>query len=628
MPPQALMPLTIVGICWVPVAAVGAVWLAGHGASWMSGHGWVGPPLTLDWGLGLLSNGPGPSWPTSPVALIWVLAAAMALAVVVPTLVIFVKWHGRQSIPGHALSSMATPADVVGLTPRGVAAKAQSLRPSLKGVKAKALAPADTGPPLGVLRPGGPALRASWEDVMLVFMAPRSGKTSEVAVPLILDAPGAVVATSNKSDLWLLTSTARATVTGEREWVFDPQRIAMVPQTWWWNPLRDVTTVEAAQRLTTHFIVEIKGDREHEFWSSAAEDLLASLFLAAGSSGRSLVDVYEWLNRPTNPLPVDLLREHGHVATANGLAGRQAGAVETREGVFETARTAAKCLRDPNIMAWVTPPPFTLEELQTANFAATRQTLYLLTKEAAGGAAPLVAAIADRVMQDATVLAERRGGRLDPPMLVVLDEAANICKIEDLPKLYSHLGSRGIIPVTILQSYPQGAGVWGETGMDTLWAASTVKVVGAGLDDERFLEKVSRLIGDHDVATRAVHQGSGQYGENLSLRRQRILAVEDLRELPKSTAVLFATGCKAALLAMQPWYRGPRAAEITAASEKLMAGLTQRANAGVEASHVDAGNGNGQADSAGIAEEHPEAVASRPGKPVAAAAGVEPEATR
>ncbi len=41
----------------------------------------------------------------------------------------------------------------------------------------------------------------------------------------------------------------------------------------------------------------------------------------------------------------------------------------------------------------------------------------------------------------------RSGGRLDPPMVVVLDEAANICRIADLPELYSHLGSRGMVPV-------------------------------------------------------------------------------------------------------------------------------------------------------------------------------------
>jgi len=361
-------------------------------------------------------------------------------------------------------------------------------------------------------------------------------------------------------------------------WAFDPQRIAYVEQTWWWNPLRGVDNVEAAQRLTAPFIAEIRGDREREFWSSAAEDLLASLFLAAGSSGRTLVDVYEWLNKPLSPIPAELLREHGHLASANGLRGRQSGAIETREGVFETARVAAKCLRDPNILAWVTPPPFDLEEFESGGFAATTDTLFLMTKDSAGGAAPLVAAFTDRVMQDAVRFAERQGGRLDPPLLVMLDEAANICKIADLPQQYSHLGSRGVIPVTILQSYPQGEGVWGQTGMQTMWAAATVKVVGAGMDDDRFLESVSRLIGDHDVATRSVNQGSNNHGQSISLRRQRILPVEDLRQQPKGTAVLLASGCRPALLRMQPWYRGPRAKEISAARDAAVKQLTARAN--------------------------------------------------
>ena len=46
-------------------------------------------------------------------------------------------------------------------------------------------------------------------------------------------------------------------------------------------------------------------------------------------------------------------------------------------------------------------------------------------------------------MRAAERRAERMGGRLDPPLVVVLDEAANICRISDLPDLYSHLGSRG-----------------------------------------------------------------------------------------------------------------------------------------------------------------------------------------
>ena len=400
LPSEATLPLALIGIMWVPALAAALVWLGGHIASWLTGHGFVGPDLSVDWALRFPAHGPGGSWPDVPPAAVWAATGVLAAAVIVPVTIGFARWCHRPG-PGDPLASLARPRDVAALCPAGVAAKARQLRPSLSN--AKAVRSADAGVPLGTLRPAGPDLAACWEDVMVVLMAPRSGKTSALAAPQVLDAPGAVVATSNKVDLWALTHTARASA--GHCWVFDPQRIALVPQTWWWNPLAGVTTVEAAQRLTTHFIAEIRGDREREFWSSAAEDVLASLFLAAGSAGRTLADVYDWLNRPTNPTPVDLLRQYGHVASASGLAGRQAGATETREGVFETARTAAKCLRDPNIMAWVTPPPFDLTEFDTAGFAATAETLYLLTKDSAGGAAPLVAAFADRVMADATTLA-------------------------------------------------------------------------------------------------------------------------------------------------------------------------------------------------------------------------------
>ncbi len=63
----------------------------------------------------------------------------------------------------------------------------------------------------------------------------------------------------------------------------------------------------------------------------------------------------------------------------------------------------------------------------------------MLSKDGGGSAAPLVAALTDRVLRCAVRTAEDRGGRLDPPLLTVLDEAANVCRIADLPQLYSHL---------------------------------------------------------------------------------------------------------------------------------------------------------------------------------------------
>lgn len=287
---------------------------------------------------------------------------------------------------------------------------------------------------------------------------------------------------------------------------------------------------------------------------SAPHDLLTGLLLAAALSDRDLIEVYEWLNDPSNTEPARLLARADHRAAAASLAGRQNGAPETRDGIYETARTAAQCLRDPHIMSWVAADPGT-EEFVTDDFISTRDTLYLLSKDGAGAASPLVAALADRVMSVATHAAERAGGRLDPPMVVVLDEAANVCRIADLPELYSHLGSRGVLPVTILQSYRQGTRVWGDHGMDALWSASTCKILGAGLDDARFVEDVSRLIGDHDVPVRSVSRGGGRASESTSLRRQRIMPAEVIRALPRGQALLLATGARVALIELQPWFR-------------------------------------------------------------------------
>jgi hypothetical protein len=47
----------------------------------------------------------------------------------------------------------------------------------------------------------------------------------------------------------------------------------------------------------------------------------------------------------------------------------------------------------------------------------------------------------------------RDSRRLDPPLLSVLDEAANIRRLRQLPTLHSFYGSMGLPIITILQSY-------------------------------------------------------------------------------------------------------------------------------------------------------------------------------
>jgi len=568
------------------VASDGALWVAGGLASILAGHGWRSAPFGLFFAARALRDGPGAYWPGVPPRLVWGLTAALAALVLTSAGVPTLRWALQRPRADEPLRSLARLADVRHLTPRAAAEAARRLRPSMAGVAAKDVAAGDAGLVLGGLlapgRRGGPQLLTSWEDVLLAFMAPRGGKTTTYVVPPTLSAPGPVVLTSNKSDAWAATAAIREEQTGQRVWTFDPQRIAHAPQSWWWDPLAGLDSVEEAERLAGHFVLTVEDDRSKDIWGPAAQELLAGLLLAAKTSGGTMLDVYDWLGDEATPVPVELLRTAGLRAVAASLAGTMGSPPETRGSVYFTARVAARCLRNPQITAWVTPPPpgQQLEEFDAAAFPTSRQTLYLLSKDGGGSAAPLVAALTDRVMRAGVITAEAAGGRLDPPMLVLLDEAANICRIADLPQLYSHLGSRGIIPVTILQSYAQGAGVWGENGMKALFSAATVKVIGAGIDDAAFAEDLSRLVGDHDVAVAGSSVTAGRQTRSTSLRQQRVLPAATIRALPKGRALVWATGAKVAMVSTLPWYTGPLADQVTAARDTAELALTSRAAAG------------------------------------------------
>lgn len=67
------------------------------------------------------------------------------------------------------------------------------------------------------------------------------------------------------------------------------------------------------------------------------------------------------------------------------------------------------------------------------SFQTASPCLYLLSKDSGGSAAPLVAALADAVIRAGIGAAEAQGGRVDPPVTVILDEAAAVATIADLP---------------------------------------------------------------------------------------------------------------------------------------------------------------------------------------------------
>ncbi|MFJ6895164.1 type IV secretory system conjugative DNA transfer family protein [Streptomyces hokutonensis] len=565
------LPWAIVAVAGTGLLAFTIAWAGGTFGAGLSGDGWNAPPFTMSSITTLATDGPTALWPGTPAEVLYVGMIGMLALIAVPVVLVVSYVMNRGAGP----KGLAGPRELAAMCPRGIEARARELRPTLKG--RGELHPDETGNLLGDLDPEGPELRSSYEDVELDLMAPRAGKSTGIAVPRVLRAQGAVLLTSNKSDVYAVTRAQREKVGAV--WTFDPQGIAHSPRAMWWNILGECHTIEGARRMAGHFVASVNDDTaKKDFWISAAQNTLTALFLAAARGRAPLTDLLAWLADPADRTPIDLLREVGLIAMAEQLQGTVRGAVETRDGIYETARQTVSCLLDPEILAWVTPDP-ELPEFRPHEHVLGTDTLYLLSKDGGGSAAGVIAGLADATMRAGVVAAERMGGRLDPPLTAVLDEAANVCRISDLPDLYSHFGSRGINVVTLLQSYRQGARVWGDVGMDALWSAATVKLLGAGLDDSDFVQKISTLVGQHDVKTPSISRSKDGTSRSYSYRQEAVLPPDKIRALPKGTALLLATGIKPALIRLRPWYKEPGAGAIAAAAKAETAAITERAAA-------------------------------------------------
>ena len=541
------------------VLAVAVFWATMHlAAAWNHQPAPPNRPITL---IAQLIRG-RIRWPRRGFVVLGGLVGVVAVAAVVMLVIRRRPRSGKAARGDQAASLMGTGRDLEAISQRSVQATATrfgiTAAPGIRIAKTVA---------------GGRTLWQGWEDVSTDIWGPRQGKTSTRVIPAVVGAPGAVVVTSNKRDVVDATRGVRAGL--GRVWVFDLQGICGETPTWWWNPLSYIANEVDAQNLAHIFVTagrsaEAKTDA---YFDTAGEELVAGMLLAAAVGVRPITEVYLWLTRPTDTEPAVLLAEAGYRLIASALQNTIDAPDKQRDGVYGTARIMVRFLTNTSAMRWVTPDGPDATEDTRPRFDPDifvregTQTMYCLSKEGKGSMGPLVTAMTVAVTEAAERLSERSPyGRLPVPMLLALDEAANICRWKNLPDLYSHFGSRGIIPMTILQSWAQGEEVWGKAGMTKLWAASTVKVVGSGVGGGDFLSDLSTLIGDWDSPT--LSRNSGGRGQGVSYtaarQRERIMDVADIAALPKGRAIVMAAGARPALCATLPWMNGPHADAVKA----------------------------------------------------------------
>ena len=376
------------------------------------------------------------------------------------------------------------------------------------------------------------ALRVPLEEHLLVMAPPRTYKTAFLA-DVILRYPGPVLATTTKPDICGLTAAVRAQLGPVH--VFNPQHIGGVPSTFCWNPVAGcadpATGIRRADAFA--FAVSQNGVEDGTFWSAKASDYLRGYFHAAAIVGYDLRAVAAWVSGADPHLPEQILTAAGARQWALTLAELRSEAHKTAATVRMVMSRALAFMADPALAASVLPAPGAGFSIPA--FLRDAGTLYMVAEALSEEApvAPLFAAMAAEIHYTAAQLGQASpSGRLDPPLLMGLDEVTQICPVP-LPSWLSDSGGKGIQVAAVVHGEAQLAGRWGDHGRQVVLDTSSVKLFLPGITDTTTLDAAAKLCGQASWKIRGQDHAS----------RHDVATPDMIRQLPAGFALVIRGGC-------------------------------------------------------------------------------------
>ena len=436
---------------------------------------------------------------------------------------------------------------------------------------------------------------------VLLLGPPRSGKTTSVVVPNVLAACGPVVAASTKADVLAATCAARARLGPVL--LYDPSGAVPCPagvERVAWSPLGLAGSWDGAVLVAESMVRAARpgtdrGEASH--WSERAGALLAVMFHAAALERRPFAEVVAAVDRHDPDEARAPLARHRADRALNLLEGIVATEGRELSGIWSTASGVLAGYRTDAALASTEG-----RQLDAAELLGGRATLYICAgSDQQRHAAPLVAGVLRQVRSaayerclSATVAASgdratvaasgdratvaASGDRATvaasgdrstvaprassgPPLLLVLDELANIAPLHDLPTLVAEGASQGVLTLACLQDLAQARARW-DREADGFLSLFGTKLVFPGIGDTRTLEALSLLAGEHDVPTLSVSRGSHRFGLGASRRATtRTVSLRSTRRLPVDAIARGHAGCvlgfegvEPGFLQLTPWH--------------------------------------------------------------------------
>ena len=375
---------------------------------------------------------------------------------------------------------------------------------------------------------------------------PRMLKTAFLA-DVILGYPGPVIATSTKADIYGLTSAVRSGLGPVH--VFNPQYIGGVPSTFCWSPVDGCEDPATAIRRADAFAFAVsqKGVEDGTFWSAKASDYLRGYFHAAALARYDLRAVAAWVSGAEPDVPERVLMAAGARQWALTLAELRSEAHKTAATVRMVMSRALSFMADPALAASVLPGPG--DGFDIPGFLDRSGTLYLIAEAISEDApvSPLFAAMAAEIHWVATQLGQASpSGRLDPPLLMGLDEVTQICPVP-LPFWLADSGGKGIQVIAVVHGEAQLASRWGDCGRQVVLDTCSVKMFLPGITDVSTLQAASTLCGQASWKIRGQDHAT----------RHDVATPDMIRQLPAAFALVIRSNCAPVITRLPQAWRNP-----------------------------------------------------------------------
>jgi type IV secretion system protein VirD4 len=372
---------------------------------------------------------------------------------------------------------------------------------------------------------------------LLLFGPTLSGKTLSFVIPTVLRWRGPVIATSSKVDVLLATMTAR-----ERRghvYLLDPFRASGMRGIRWsplvgsasWAGALDMAYWLAQAASVSHTV------QSAEFWETLAKNLLAPLlYAAANMPGATMLTVVRWANE------YDLAEEVAAVFDAmqakdpddpgpklarSAFRASVKADPRRKDSIYGTAQVLLDVYKYPAVAETASGCDIDREVFLSGYDAAGTpidNTVFVFAPEhRQDQLRPLFEAFICWLVRQAEDRYAATGVALDPPLLVMLDEAANIAPLRKLGTYASSLASQGVQLVAVFQNFGQVRDRYGSQA-STIVTNFLVKVLMGATTDRELLELLTVLIGKEEIAQESLTYGVDGSRVATAAIRQRDLA--------------------------------------------------------------------------------------------------------